>query len=713
MRTPAHPVLVVDDDAVNRDLLSRRLQRRGYPVQLAASGEEALQFLSINVASIVLLDIEMPVMGGLEVLQTIRRTWPASRLPIIMVTARDRSDDIVTALDLGADDYITKPIDFAVTMARIRTQLARRDAEDRLRTSEERYALAAQGANDGLWDWDLSTGHIYFSDRWKAIIGYADADFGEGPDAWFSLVHSEDLPQLQRDLDAHLAGRTPHFESEYRLRHRDGAFRWVLARGLAVRDANGRPVRMAGSQSDITAGKVVDPLTGLPNRVLLIDRIERVIEHHHRRGGAQFAVLFLDLDGFKLVNDSVGHLHGDELLQAVARRLERSLRQTDILSRPSGAPDDEAPRDEATIARLGGDEFVVLLHEVEGVLDAIRVADRIHRALTPAFTINGREIFTSASIGIAVSATGYDRSADVLRDADTAMYRAKSLGKGRTEVFDTVMREKVVARLHLDTALRLAVERQEFVAHYQPIISLQTGELVGFEALIRWQHPTRGLVLPEEFITVAEDNGLVMAIGRRFFADVCRQIRAWEQEHAHIPKLSVNVNFAGQQFIESGLVDYLIETLDDSELSPDQLVVEITESTAIGNFPYAIEVLNQIRDAGLRIVLDDFGTGFSSLSCLHELPIVGVKLDRSFIRSDHRHPEVLRAIVMLADQLGLTTTAEGIETEEQWQQLRDMGCTYAQGFLISHPLDAESAGHAVREQRIWTPETASIGWPKP
>ncbi|MCC7125593.1 MAG: diguanylate cyclase, partial [Acidobacteria bacterium] len=443
------PILVVDDDAVNRDLLTRRLARRGYAVAMASSGAECLEYLSRHWVSMVLLDVQMPEMSGFEVLQAIRSTPATARLPVLMVTAKDHSDDVVMALELGADDYITKPIDFPVAFARIRTQLLRRAAEERLRESEERYALAAQGANDGLWDWQMTSGAVHYSERWAAIIGHRHEEIGNAPDEWFDRVHPEDLPRVRADIDAHVKGLTAHFESEHRVKHKTGTFRWVLARGLATRDTAGTVTRMAGSLSDITEGKVLDALTGLPNRTLLRDRLWWALERRGPQGHEPFAVLFLDLDEFKVVNDSLGHQAGDELLKAVAQRLEMSLRSTDVVTRAETHDEGPAPV-QHTLARVGGDEFVVLLHHIGGVMNATRVADRIHQALARPVLVAGREVFTSASIGITIS-QGDGRGPDeLLRDADTAMYRAKAIGKGRAEVFDVAMREQVVRQLHLD-----------------------------------------------------------------------------------------------------------------------------------------------------------------------------------------------------------------------------------------------------------------------
>ena len=684
------PILVVDDNELNRDLLSRRLKQAGYAVALAESGEAALEYLEAHSVAMVLLDVSLGNLSGLEVLQVIRRTWTAARLPVIMVTAQSASRDIAGALDLGADDYVTKPIDYPVALARIRTQLARKDAEDRLRASEQRYALAARGANDGLWDWDLSTDTIYYSDRWKSIVGVTETELRAAPEEWFSRVHPEDVDALRQRLRNHLVGHAPHFESEHRIRHTSGSFRWVRARGLAVRDSAGRPTRFAGSLSDVTAAKVADPLTGLPNQVLFFDRLEQLRPSEGQ--GSTCAVLFLDLDGFRLVNDSLGQNVGDALLRAVADRLQVELSHVPASTTRTAASD-------STLARLGSDEFVILLPDA-GDLDALRTANRLQEALTPVFSIDGHDVFVTASVGIALG-TAQAQPQDVLRQAGTAMTRAKGLGKGRVELFDQAMRDQVIERLRLETALHHALEAHEFVPFYQPIINLTTGRLSGFEALIRWQHPERGIVMPSEFVSAIEDNGLICAIGQRLFTDVCRQIRAWRDEHPGAPPVSVGVNFAGPQINEAGLADRLVEILDETGVDPAQIIVEVTESTAVSDMQRAAAVLTQIRDAGMRVVLDDFGTGYSSLACLQSLSITGLKLDRSFIAGRHEHPEIVRSVVTLARHLKLTVTAEGVETVQQCEHLRGLGCDFAQGFLFGKAREASVAGELACQDRSW------------
>src|SRR3977135_2999035 len=524
-------LLIVDDNEMNRDMLARRLLRKGYVVGLAENAKQLLERVKEDAVDVVLVDIEMPEISGLDALQKLRERYSAAELPIIMVTAKAQSDDIVKALDLGANDYLTKPIDFPVAVARIGTQLSHKHAQEALKESEERYALAALGSNDGLWDWNLLTNVVHFSPRWKAMLGYQEGEIGDTPAEWFDRIHDADRDRDKEEIAAHQNGLTPHFESEHRVLHKDGSFRWMLSRGVAVHDASGKVLRMAGSQTDITEGKVSDPLTGLPNRLLFIDRVGRLIKHTKRRKDQLFAVLFMDLDGFKMINDSMGHLIGDQLLLGVANRLEKCLRSTDTVARL---------QETFTVARLGGDEFTVLLDHIKDPSDAKRAADRMMKALAAPFMLGGKEVFTSVSIGIALSNSAYEQAEDILRDADTAMYRAKSLGKARYEVFDADMRAKVMARLQLETDLRHALERGEFRNFYQPIVDLVSGEIAGFEALLRWQHPTRGLLGPIEFIPVAEETGLLRELGWWNLREACRQISEWRAgAHRH---LTISVN---------------------------------------------------------------------------------------------------------------------------------------------------------------------------
>jgi diguanylate cyclase (GGDEF)-like protein/PAS domain S-box-containing protein len=561
----------------------------------------------------------------------------------------------------------------------------RRRAEEALRDSEERYALAARGANDGLWDWDLKSKAIYFSPRWKAILGCGEHEIETSVREWFGRVHPEDIEHLRMEIGSHLEGLSSHFLHEHRVLHKGGEYRWVLARGLAVRDIHGDVYRIAGSLTDITQRKRVeeqlvhdafqDALTGLPNRALFMDRLALAFGRAKRRPEELFAVLFLDLDRFKVVNDGLGHVIGDQLLISIARRLEQCLRPGD------------------TVARLGGDEFVILLGELGDQRDAFHVAERFQQELAHPFTLEGQDVFTTASIGIAFGARSYSNPEDLLRDADTAMYRAKARGKARYEVFDETMHARAVALLQIETQLRHAVERQELCVFYQPVVSLETGEIVAVEALARWWHPEQGLVSINEFVSVAEETGLIVPIGEWVLREACRQLRSWESEVHRARPLVISVNVSGRQFMQRDLVDRVEAILTDTSLPPDRLCLEITESVIMENTESVRDALLRLRRIGIGIHMDDFGTGYSSMSYLRDFPIDALKIDRSFVSHIGPHgenSEIVRTIIGLGHNLGLEVIAEGVETAEQVAQLRALHCRLGQGFFFSTPVDGEA-----------------------
>jgi diguanylate cyclase (GGDEF)-like protein/PAS domain S-box-containing protein len=705
MTTRISRLLIVDDNELNRDMLARRLERKGFEVVLADGARELMQRLKETTIDIVLLDIEMPEISGLEALKTLRETYSQIELPVSMVTAKNQSEDIVKALDLGANDYVTKPIDFAVTLARIGTQLSHKRAQEALRESEERYALAARGSNDGLWDWNLQANSVYFSPRWKAMLGFEENEIGDQPDEWFSRIHEGDRERVKQEIAAHQNGLNPQFESEHRMLHQDGSFRWMLSRGLAVTNAKGNVQRMAGWQTDITEGKVSDPLTGLPNRLLFTDRLVRLIKQARRREGYLFAVLFLDLDGFKMINDSLGHLVGDQLLIGVASRLEKCLRATDMVARVGR---------EFIVARMGGDEFTVLLDDLKDPADARQAAERLMKAVSAPFNLGGKEVFTSVSVGIALSnAAKYEFPDEILRDADTAMYRAKSLGKARYEVFDADMRASVMARLQLEMDLHRAIERQEFSNFYQPIISLVSGEIVGFESLLRWNHPTRGQLGPEEFIAVAEETGLIRELGWWNLRESCRQMSLWRAKYPAYSNLTISVNLSPKQFLQPNLIADIQVVLVDLKLPPSALKLELTESTVMGDPATAIEMLEKIKALGISLAIDDFGTGYSSLSYLHRFPLDTLKIDRSFISgigdgaNSQDGTEIARTILPMASNLHLEVVAEGVETGEQLALLTRLKCKYGQGFYFSKPLPAADAAVLLEKKTNWHPKSLS------
>ena len=683
-------ILVVDDEPPICNLMERLLTRHGFEAFSARDGKSALEWIEKNSVDLVLMDLEMPGKNGLEILQILRKEFDPSQLPVIMITGQSSSENVVKALNLGANDFIKKPMDFAIVIARIATQLSRKHAEEALRISEERYALAAMGANDGLWDWNFITNKVYYSPRWKTMLGYEDKDLGDSPDEWLKRIHPDDAGRVRSDIESHLKELTPHFEGEYRIKHKDGNYHWMLGRGIAVRGKNGKPFRMAGSQTDITRGKVVDVLTGLPNRVLFMDRLSRSFDRARMRGTKAFAVIFLDLDSFKLVNDSLGHLIGDQMLVMIAGRLEATVRGCDTISRYGMH----------TIARLGGDEFTILLEDISGTLDAVRVAERIKAKLSEPFVINNQELFPTASIGIALYSPSYETPEEILRDADTAMYSAKSRGKGRYEIFDSNMRANAVARLQMESELRRGLEREEFVVYYQSIVDLLTEKIIGFEALVRWNHPSRGMIPPRDFIPVAEETGLVVNLGQWVLETACKQALIWQSRFPSKDPLSVHVNISAGHFLQSDLVPLCSKVLEETQLFLSGLTLEVTESAMMPDPEGAINVMHKLKTLGVKLAMDDFGTGYSSLSYLHRFPLDCLKIDGCFVARMLEDDEIVRTIITMGKNLGLNVIAEGVETAEQAVKLRKLGCRHAQGFHFSVPLDASGATDLIMEKQF-------------
>lgn len=557
----------------------------------------------------------------------------------------------------------------------------------KLRESEERYALAARGANDGLWDWNLVTNAIYFSPRWNDILGYPVSEHWSNPEEWFSRIHVDDLDRVRSEIDAHCAGKTAEFSSEYRMRHKSGGYVWTLSRGVAVRDETGIAIRLAGSQTDITEGKIADPLTQIPNRLYFLDRLE-FAQSMALHAGTNFAVLFVDLDKFKMVNDSLGHSAGDHLLVAVAGRLRSCVRSQRRLG----------TRKESIVARLGGDEFAVLLNPVEREADAETIALRILDRLIEPIEFEGHRIIISGSIGIALSTTG-DTPEELLRNADTAMYYAKTNGKNRIEFFNESMRERVISRFQTETGLRKAIDCNQLVLYYQPIVCLDSGRIRGFEALVRWNHPERGLVAPNDFIPIAEESDLICAIGNWVLMEACRQMAEWQKQSIAFGPLSVSVNVSTRQLQDPRIVNEVEYALAETGINPGCLTLEMTESSMIGNTEQTLATLQRLKALNINLEIDDFGTGYSSLSYLHRLPFDTLKIDRSFtneIRPGNTSVNIVKVILGLAHSLNMKVIAEGVETEDQLARLKLWGCNFIQGYFISRPVDAGSA-----ERLVW------------
>jgi diguanylate cyclase (GGDEF)-like protein/PAS domain S-box-containing protein len=615
------------------------------------------------------------------------------RSPILALVPDESPATLDQVVAAGCDDYLALPVEpdairtklrFLGERLRARSEIL--EANRTLRAALDRFLIACGGQLDGIWDWDVRRRKVYYSSRWKEMLGYDHGDIGESPEDWFALVHPDDCDRLRSMIDANVAGSITPLEHRYRIRHSDGSYRWMLARAEMLRDDSGRVYRIVGRQTDVHTeddtdtdpriGGLHDPLTKLPNRTVLTDRLRLAFARAQRDPSRPFALLFFDVDRFKNVNDSLGHLAGDRLLRVVADRVQAACRPSD------------------TVARFGGDEFVIIVEDITDVRGATAAAERILGEFRVPFELDELEVFASISIGIAVWKSSYERPEDLLRDSDTAMYRAKANGRNTFVVFDDDMHARVVATLKLETELRRAIARHEFRVYYQPIVSIAVGRITGFEALVRWQHPERGLLLPMNFIGVSEEMGAIIQIDRFVAEESCRQLRAWQNKYRHNPPLNISVNISGTQFFQSDLVQQIDHILRKTGLYGRSLTLEVTESVLMENAQYASAMLEELRALDIGISIDDFGTGYSSLAYLRRFKIDTLKIDYSFVSrmlADEESSQIVKTITTLAGNLGKQTVAEGVETRSQFDALRELGVDRAQGLYISPPVPAEEA----------------------
>ena len=573
---------------------------------------------------------------------------------------------------------------------RIRRQLAERDQLFQL-ISENAADMIALVGSDGR--------RLYNSPAYQKVLGYSPEDLKSSSS--FDQIHPDDRPRVLKAAEQ--ARLTGHGEPmEYRIRHKDGSWRTLESTSSPIRNAKGQTDRLVIVNRDITDRKRAeellahnafhDGLTNLPNRALFLDRLQHALTLSKRHANYKFAVLLIDIDEFKIVNDSLGHPAGDELLIKIGQRLKDAVRRADTVSRPRGNGLVDKPANDDTLARLGGDEFTILLDDIRDPIEAVRVAERVQAELATPFVVNQQEIVISASIGIAASTSPHTQAEDLLRDADIAMYRAKRAGKARCEVSDTAMHEAAVKRLRLETDLRKAFEQGEFRVFYQPIVSLQTGKITGFEALTRWQRP-EGIVPPIAFIAVAEEIGLIIPMNRQLRREACLQLQSWQSEFPATPPLTMSVNITPKEFAQPDLASEIGKTLAEIGFDPGCLQLEIIETIAMGDAEKSGQVLAQLNALGVRLSIDDFGTGYSSLSRLRRIPVDTLKIDRAFIMnmdSDPENHEIVRVIIMLAHNLGLKVVAEGTETEEHLRLLKQLNCEMSQGYNYSRPADAQA-----------------------
>lgn len=573
---------------------------------------------------------------------------------------------------------------------RIRRQLAERD---------QLFQLISENAADMIALVDGDGRRLYNSPAYLKVLGYSPEDLNATSS--IEQIHPDDRPRVLKAAEkARLSGQGERME--YRVRHKDGSWRTLESTASPIRNEKGQTDKLVIVNRDITERKRAeemlahnafhDGLTNLPNRALFLDRLQQALTLSKRHPNYKFAVLLIDVDEFKIINDSLGHAAGDDLLIQIGQRLKESVRRADTVSRPRASDVPDRPANDDTLARLGGDEFTILLDDIRDPIEAVRVAERMQAELAIPFVVNQQSIVISASIGIAASTSPHTHAEDLLRDADIAMYRAKRAGKACCEVSDTAMHENAVKRLQLETDLRKALDQGQFRVYYQPIVSLQTGKITGFEALTRWQRP-EGILAPIAFIAVAEETGLIIPMNRQLLREACQHLRSWQSEFPSDSPLTMSVNITSREFVQPDLVSEIRKSLDQTGVDPGCLQLEIVETIAMGDAEKSGHVLAQLKALGVRLSIDDFGTGYSSLSRLRRIPVDTLKIDRAFISNmdtDPENREIVRAIIVLAHNLGLKVVAEGTEKEEHIDLLKQFNCEMAQGYLFSRPADDQA-----------------------
>lgn len=678
-------VMLLDDDPRRRGSARQVLENCGFGVAVVEDPAQIFDAVETQRPALFLLDANFGEAGGGYPICRMLRQRPATQdIPVLMMISAGDEKAPELAYHADATDFVCKPLDWPLLSHRLRYLLRTNQLANALRESEKRYSLALLASQDGLWDWNLASGEVFYSVRWKNILGLAEDDPGATADAWFERIHEQHRSMVEALVARHLKGHTSHFFCEYQIRHKQGHYLWVSTRGIAERDEKHMAVRFTGSLRNIDARKQAerqlqfqahyDDLTGLPNRRLLLQTAAGVLADSRRRQ-SRFALFYLDLDHFKTIKSSLGLAFSNRFLQAVAERLTASLSADTV------------------VGRYERDEFVVLVPGVADTEQATQLARCVVEALHRPFEIDGTKIHSGTSLGLAMGPDGYDEAEHLVRDADTAVAYAKAQGGNRYAVFSTAMLEQARVRMECETAIQQGLAEAQFVPFYQPIIALQEQRLAGFEALMRWRRPGHGIVAPAQFLEVAENSGQIVALGEAVIQQACRQTRAWLDLFPG-NDLIMHVNLSGRQFAEPCLDEWVMDMLQEARLPPRHLGLEITETALISSPQLAHKTLQHWRREDIHLAIDDFGAGYSSLSYLQQFPFNVLKIDRSFtsaIGRDGKTANIVQSVIKLAHDLKLSVVAEGIETEREAELLSAWGCDFGQGYLYAPALPESDA----------------------
>lgn len=672
---------LVDDDS-GKAAVDKVCAAGGFSLEFATRADALVLLRGDQPADLLLLPVQDRKADG-KLIKAIRQHHASDDLPIVLIASGEGDDLIQHCLDCGADDFIIAPVQELELLARLRSQLARARAIAAGRVERERFALAVAGSSDGIWDVRLEDDALFMSARCYDLLGRNNEEGLKGLDDWLAIIHPDDVDQFHVELRNHLEGVTLSLQMECRMLHKNQTYRWFLVRGIGQRRANGKAFRIAGSLTDISERKLTDAMTGLPNRIVLYDRLNQTIVKNRRKSSANFGIILLQIDRFETMREAYGQVFCDAVQKVVAQRLVGTLRTTD------------------TLTIMGENTLCVLLDVMRDDTDLVRVSNRVRAAAEEPITLGDESVMLSLSIGMAQAQAHHQSAEDLIRDATAALNKARAEGGGQEVVFDPDMQRRARDRLRIEAELHLALKRQELRLLYQPIVDLASGRIAGFEGLVRWMHPQRGMVPPMEFIPIAEETGLIIPMGTWVVQEACRQARMWLDDGVN-PNLFISVNVSSRQLDGPALPEIVRAALRESRLTPTHLKLEITESAVMRDFEVTLKLLKRLKEIGVGLSLDDFGTGYSSLSLLRRLPVDTLKVDQSFVRAmrgDESGVKMVEAIIQLARLFDLKVVAEGIEEKEEEALLKERACEFGQGWHYGKPLPPETCLQMMRDQQ--------------
>lgn len=683
-------ILLVEDNPVNVGYLEALIANLGGDQQSESESStfemvnvesltEAIEYIELESFDLILLDLTLPDSAGLD---TFHKLYKRSfNIPIIVLTGVDDTNLALEAVKSGAQDYLVKgKVNKVLLYRSIVYAIERASVLKALKESEMRYSLAVEATNDGIWEWNLRKGTIYFSPRWKEILGYEDEEIQDNPDEWFNRIHPDDVDEFEDCLAQHFSGETPKFVNEHRLLDKNNSYRWVRVSAKAIMNNEGAVINAGGALSDITAEKLEDSLTGLPSKVLFTDRLREALKRIKYDESDKFVYLSIGIENYRTILTNFGVKVAERMLIAVVDRFKQLLKPTD------------------TLGKIEDHVFGVLLNDIDNYATLNQFLDMLSVNISKNVEIESHTFSPSFSTGIVFSNPEYESADEMIQNGHRALERAMAQGRNVREVYNPEMRERAIEIIKMEADLRHAIERDEFSLVFQPIIDVKLGRVALFEALLRWDATSGKAVSPGKFIPIAEQSDIILLIGAWVIEETALQLQRW-QDNEDLKNINIAINFSAREFQNHQMLNYLKKTLDLGGLNPNKIEIEVTEGVAMHDLENSIRIMDDITSHGFKIALDDFGTGYSSMSYLKKFPLSKLKIDRTFISElpgDLDSSAIVTAMINMAHGLRYKTVAEGVENKEQYDFVKKNGANYVQGYYISKPLAASEVPDFVK-----------------